>query len=67
MRPVVSERLESEDFPYQLAEFARDITCFLETLNEFPEFTDEVLNNTISLLDRDLKVRSMVVFLRFTS
>lgn len=54
-RPVVPE-IDAEDFPDQLAGFSRDVTNFLKSLNEFPEFTDESLNISISLFEGDLKV-----------
>ncbi|TDL22745.1 WD40 repeat-like protein [Rickenella mellea] len=54
-RPVVMEKLDAEDFPYQLSELARDVTNFLKSLNEFPEFTDEALDHSISLFEGDLK------------
>lgn len=50
------DTLEAEDLPQQLEFFARDVTTFLECLNEFPEFTDESLNASILSLKGDLKV-----------
>ena len=47
-----------EDFPEQLEEFAKDIKTFLKSLNEFPEFTDEAVNNSMNAFEADLKVRS---------
>ena len=41
----------------QLEMFARDVTTFLDCLNEFPEFTDEAVNSAIRSLEGDLRVR----------
>ena len=48
--------LDPEDFPEQISQFAEDMTSFLECLNEFPEFTDEVVNASILAFQGDLKV-----------
>jgi len=48
--------LDSEDFPEQIFQFAEDMTAFLECLNEFPEFTDEVVSASILAFQGDLKV-----------
>ena len=42
-----------------MAQFAEDITTFLECLNEFPEFTDEAVNASILAFQGDLKVGSV--------
>lgn len=47
--------LDVEDFPEQLEEFAKDIKTFLKSLNEFPEFTDEAVNNSMNAFEADLK------------
>ena len=54
--PVISGDLDPEDFPNQMSQFAEDVTAFLECLNEFPEFTDEVANASILAFQGDLKV-----------
>lgn len=36
-RPIVQENLTPESFPTELRLLARDVTTFLECLNEFPE------------------------------
>jgi hypothetical protein len=54
----VTEQLDPECFPEQLEALAREVTTFLDTLNEFPEFTDEVVNASILSFEGDLKVRS---------
>ena len=54
--PVLTGELDPEDFPKQLSQFAEDITVFLEYLNEFLDFTDEVVIASILALQGDLKV-----------
>ena len=54
--PVVTGDLDPEQFPEQMGHFAEDITTFLECLNEFPEFKDKVINESISAFLGDLKV-----------
>jgi len=41
-RPIVQPDLEPGDIPEELEALAGDVVWFLESLNEFPEFTDEV-------------------------
>jgi len=53
----VTEQLDPECFPEQLEALAREVTTFLDTLNEFPEFTDEAVNASILSFEGDLKVR----------
>ena len=48
--------LDPEDFPEQISQFAEDMTAFLECLNKFPEFTDEVVNASILAFHGDLKI-----------
>lgn len=55
-RPTVSENLDPESFPEQLELLAKEVMSFLRCLNEFPEFTDEVVNASIMVFDGDLKV-----------
>ena len=54
--PVITGDLDPEHFPKQMSQFAEDIVAFLECLNEFPEFTDEVVNASILAFQGDLKV-----------
>ncbi|EPT02101.1 hypothetical protein FOMPIDRAFT_1029426 [Fomitopsis schrenkii] len=54
VNPTV-EDLDPEDFPDQLQSLARDVTTFLDCLNEFPEFNDEAVNASIQSLECDLK------------
>ncbi|TFK38155.1 hypothetical protein BDQ12DRAFT_631389 [Crucibulum laeve] len=53
--PTVSENLDPENFPEQLEHLARDVTTFLNCLNEFPEFTDEAVNASILAFQGDLQ------------
>lgn len=55
-RPTVSENLNLENFPEQLDYLAEEVTNFLRCLNEFPEFTDEVVNASIMNFEGDLRV-----------
>jgi WD repeat-containing protein 26 len=54
--PAILDDLDAEDFPSQLEGFADDVITFLDCLNEFPEFTDEAVNTSITFLEGDLKV-----------
>ena len=56
--PAILEDLDAEDFPDQLQGLADDVITFLDCLNEFPEFTDEGVNTSITSLEGDLKVRA---------
>ncbi|KAK0192616.1 hypothetical protein F5146DRAFT_1102483 [Armillaria mellea] len=42
-------------FPDQFEALAKDVTTFMNCLNEFPEFTDEAVNASISAFEGDLK------------
>jgi hypothetical protein len=48
--------LDPESFPEQLELLAKEVMSFLRCLNEFPEFTDEVVNASIMIFDGDLRV-----------
>jgi hypothetical protein len=48
-------------FPEQLESLAADVTTFLNCLNEFPEFTDEAVNSSISSFQDDLKVGNTII------
>lgn len=55
-RPIILEDHDAEEFPTQLEMLAKDVQTFLKSLNEFPEFTDEVVNNSINSFEADLNV-----------
>ena len=50
------DKLDLEDFPQQLELFAADLSTFLYSLNEFPEFTDKAVDAPIIAFEDDLKV-----------
>ena len=50
------DKLNLEDFPQQLELFASDLSTFLYSLNEFPEFTDKAVDAPIIAFEDDLKV-----------
>ncbi|KAF8627354.1 hypothetical protein AX15_004423 [Amanita polypyramis BW_CC] len=54
-RPMISEKLDMEQFPHYFDALATDVITFLNSLNEFPEFTDEAVNISISSFEGDLK------------
>ncbi len=60
-RPMISEKLDIEQFPHHLDALASDVTTFLNSLNEFPEFTDEAVNISILSFEGDLKVSARSV------
>lgn len=53
----VEDMKDPEDFPIQMELFAKDVTTFVDCLNDFPEFKDTALNSSIRSLEADLKVR----------
>ncbi|KAK2461255.1 hypothetical protein APHAL10511_006782 [Amanita phalloides] len=54
-RPMISEKLDIEQFPHYFDALASDVKTFLNSLNEFPEFTDEAVNLSILSFESDLK------------
>ncbi|KAE9392118.1 WD40 repeat-like protein [Gymnopus androsaceus JB14] len=54
-RPTVDTTVDLEDFPNQFEQLAEEVTTFVNCLNEFPEFTDEAVNASISSFEGDLK------------
>ncbi|KIY47537.1 hypothetical protein FISHEDRAFT_66082 [Fistulina hepatica ATCC 64428] len=54
-RPKVDTDLDLEAFPEQFLLFAEDVVTFLHSLNEFPEFYDETVNDNILSFEADLK------------
>jgi hypothetical protein len=55
-RRLEFDKLDLEDFPQQLELFASDLSTFLYSLNEFPEFTDKAVDAPIIEFEDDLKV-----------
>ncbi|KAJ3806883.1 hypothetical protein F5876DRAFT_90859 [Lentinula aff. lateritia] len=54
-RPTVDTNIDLEEFPNQFDALATEVTTFVNCLNEFPEFTDEAVNASISSFEGDLK------------
>ncbi|KAJ3763939.1 hypothetical protein EV360DRAFT_91547 [Lentinula raphanica] len=54
-RPTVDSNIDLEEFPNQFEALATEVTTFVDCLNEFPEFTDEAVNASISSFEGDLK------------
>ncbi|KAG5719222.1 hypothetical protein E4T56_gene13410 [Termitomyces sp. T112] len=52
---AVNENLDLEEFPMQLKLLAKAIRTFFNCLNEFPEFTDEAVNTSMSEFEGDLE------------
>ena len=50
------DNLEPETLPAQFESFSKDVVTFLNCLNEFPEFTDVVVNQSMRDFEADLKV-----------
>lgn len=48
--------MEPDTLPTQFESFAKDVVTFLNCLNEFPEFTDEAVNQSMRGFEADLKV-----------
>ena len=55
------DKLDLEDFPQQLELFASDLSTFLYSLNEFPEFTDKAVDAPIIAFEDDLKVSAILL------
>ena len=55
------DKLDLEDFPQQLELFASDLSTFLYSLNEFPEFTDKAVDAPIIAFEDDLKVSAVLL------
>ncbi|KAJ7640788.1 WD40 repeat-like protein [Mycena polygramma] len=54
-RPAIDENLDLEKFPEQFEALANNIVTFGRCLNEFPEFTDEAINASITSFEGDLR------------
>ena len=59
-RPTVQDNLKPGDIPDELEILAQEVTAFLECLNEFPEFTDEVC----CFSDTTLTAADLVCYIR---
>lgn len=55
-RPTIDETLDLEKFPEQFEALADNIVVFGRCLNEFPEFTDDAVNASITSFESDLRV-----------
>ncbi|KAJ7104489.1 WD40 repeat-like protein [Mycena belliarum] len=54
-RPAIDDSLDLEKFPEQFEALAENIATFGRCLNEFPEFSDEAINASISSFEGDLR------------
>ncbi|KAJ7634736.1 hypothetical protein FB45DRAFT_989512 [Roridomyces roridus] len=54
-RPIIDENLDLENFPEQFEALAKGIVTFGRCLNEFPEFSDEAINASITSFEGDLR------------
>ncbi|KAJ7126166.1 hypothetical protein C8R44DRAFT_618507 [Mycena epipterygia] len=54
-RPTIDDTLDLEKFPEQFRALADNIVTFGRCLNEFPEFTDEAINASITSFEGDLR------------
>ncbi|KAF9220016.1 WD40 repeat-like protein [Gyrodon lividus] len=52
---ILEDNLEPDTLPAQFESFAKDVVTFLNCLNEFPEFTDEAVNQSMRGFEGDLK------------
>ncbi|KAI5985218.1 hypothetical protein EDC04DRAFT_2590459 [Pisolithus marmoratus] len=52
---ILEEDLQPETLPSQLESFATDVVTFLNCLSEFPEFTDEAVDQSMKSFEGDLK------------
>lgn len=52
---ILEDNLQPETLPSQFLSFARDVVTFLNCLNEFPEFTDEAVDQSMKAFEGDLK------------
>ncbi|KAF9220007.1 hypothetical protein BS17DRAFT_810896 [Gyrodon lividus] len=52
---ILEDNLEPDALPAQLESFSMDVVTFLNCLNEFPEFNDEAVNQSMRNFEGDLK------------
>ncbi|KAF7344472.1 Catabolite degradation [Mycena sanguinolenta] len=55
VRPKIDENLDLEKLPEQFEALANNIVTFGRCLNEFPEFTDDAINASITSFEGDLR------------
>ena len=53
---ILEGNLDPDTLPSQFESFSEDVATFLNRLNEFPEFTDEAVNQSMRDFEADLKV-----------
>ncbi len=61
------EYLDPEDFPFQLDMLGQDIQNLLKSLKEFPEFSDENVEQCICSFEADLRVSHIYHHSKFHS
>lgn len=54
--PLSQDNLELDMLPDQLGSLARDVGAFISCLNEFEEFNDEAISQSMRSFESDLKV-----------
>ncbi|KAG9312798.1 WD40-repeat-containing domain protein [Chiua virens] len=59
---ILEDNLEPDTLPSQFESFAKDVVTFLNCLNEFPEFTDEAVNQSMRGFEGDLKYWASCLF-----
>ncbi|KAL4062342.1 hypothetical protein J3A83DRAFT_4110084 [Scleroderma citrinum] len=52
---ILEDNLQPETLPSQFQSFAKDVVTFLDCLNEFPEFNDEAVDQSMKAFEGDLK------------
>ncbi len=52
-----------EDLPEQFRLLVLDVEFFIQSLNDFAEFTDEALNDSIAVFKNEVKVSSRLKFI----
>lgn len=62
-KPTVHDEPDPEKFPGLVEKLAIDIVTFLNCLNEFPDYTDEVLNHSMRSFEGDLRVSGNIATL----
>ena len=53
---VPSQKEDLEELPEQFRLLVLDVEFFIRSLNDFSEFTDEALNDSISVFKNEVKV-----------